>query len=95
MDLNDFENIQPFVRMVKIKKSLKLEGGWEDLDHVMIYIAHGSAVYNIADSSYLLETGQLILIPPYLYHDLARQGDENLVQYILHFDLFTSPASIS
>lgn len=91
MDICDFENIQPFVRMVKIKKSLKLKGSWEDLDHVMIYIAHGTAVYSMGDCSYSLDSGQLVLIPPYLYHSLNKQGEENLVQYILHFDLFTTP----
>lgn len=91
MNICDFENIQPFVRMVKIKKSLHLQGDWEDLDHVMIYIAHGSVVYGVSGHSYLLNTGDIILLPPLMHHCLFNQSQDNLVQYILHFDFFTNP----
>lgn len=91
MNICDFENIQPFVRMVKIKKSLHLQGDWEDLDYVMIYIAHGSVVYGVSGHSYLLNTGDIILFPPLMHHCLFNQSQDNLVQYILHFDFFTNP----
>ncbi len=91
MNIHDFENIQPFIRMVKIKKSLQLQGDWKDLDHVMIYIAHGSVVYGVLNHSYHLNTGDFILLPPLTPHRLYGQSNDNLVQYILHFDLFTDP----
>lgn len=91
MNINDFESIHPFVRMVKIKKSLYLQGEWEDLDHVLIYIAGGSVIYRISDHFYQLNTGDVILIPPYLCHYLFSQDSNRLVQYIFHFDLFTDP----
>ena len=88
MNISDFETIEPFVRMVKIKKSLNLKGAWEDLDHVLIYIANGSVIYNVAGTSYPLHYGDLILIPPYLCHTLEKSSDDQLIQYILHFDFY-------
>ena len=92
MNISDFEAIEPYVRMVKIKKSLNLKGAWVDLDHVLIYIANGFVVYNVAGTSYPLHYGDLILIPPYLLHTIERNSDDQLIQYILHFDFYTDAA---
>lgn len=57
----------------------------------MIYIAHGSAIYGVSNRTYRLNAGDLILLPPLIPHRLYSQSNDNLVQYILHFDLFTDP----
>ena len=88
MSIQDFANLQPFVRMVKIKRSVRLEGSWEDLDHVFIYNAKGSADWVISGKRWHLPEGSCLLIPPYLSHLIVKIGNEELVQYVLHVDLF-------
>jgi len=87
----DLENIQPFVRMVKIKKAVHLEGAWEDLDNVLIYIAQGSIDYIMEGTRYHLEAGNFVLIPPYTYHIAVKSNVDALVQHIVHFDFYTDP----
>ena len=88
MSIQDFANLQPFVRMVKIKRSVRLEGSWEDLDHVFIYNAKGNADWVISGKRWHLPEGSCLLIPPYLSHLIVKIGNEELVQYVLHVDLF-------
>ena len=88
MSIQDFANLQPFVRMVKIKRSVRLEGSWEDLDHVFIYNAKGGADWVISGKRWHLPEGSCLLIPPYLSHLIVKIGNEELVQYVLHVDLF-------
>ena len=59
MNISDFSTIEPYVRMVKIKKSFcRLKGTLRnDLDHVLIYIANGSVAYNIEGYRILLVDG--------------------------------------
>lgn len=83
-----FNDIQPFVRMVKIKKAVHLKGVWEDFDHVLIYNMQGSLDWVIAGNRYHLEPNDLILIPPYMHHYANKTDDDELVQYIIHFDLY-------
>ena len=79
MSIQDFANLQPFVRMVKIKRSVRLEGSWEDLDHVFIYNAKGSADRVISGKRWHLPEGSCLLIPPYLSHLIVKIGNEELV----------------
>jgi len=92
MNISDFSTIEPYVRMVKIKKSFTLKGTWNDLDHVLIYIANGSVAYNIEGISYPLVDGDALLIPPYMKHTLVHAGNEELIQYIVHFDFYRDDA---
>ena len=91
MDMNMLETIQPFVRMVKIRKHKTLSGDFSDIDHILIYISEGSTVYSINGYSYALEPGSILLIPPYLRHSVFTMNNENVIQYIVHFDFFTDP----
>ena len=88
MDICDLNSIRPYVRMVKIKKAIHLDGSWEDFDHVFIYNAQGCLDWLIAGNRYHLEEGSFILIPPYLHHLAIKENQEELVQYILHFDFY-------
>ncbi|MDC7291642.1 AraC family transcriptional regulator [Blautia schinkii] len=88
MDLSRYEDIAPFVRMVKIKKSVSLSKTWEDIDHVLIYIAHGHGDYFIKGQRYSMKTGDLIIMPPYFSHFLMTRDEKMLTQYVVHFDLF-------
>ena len=91
MKIQDLADIQPFVRMVKIKKAVHLEGAWEDLDHVLIYIVQGSVDYILEGNRYHLETGDYLLIPPYMYHLAVKSNVDPLVQHIVHFDFYSDP----
>lgn len=88
MNIIDFSDVQPYVRMVKIKKAVHLEGVWEDFDYVLIYNMLGSLDWVIAGNRYHLEQNGLILIPPYMHHHAIKTTDKELVQYIVHFDLY-------
>ena len=94
MNTREIENIQPFVRMVKIKKAVHLEGAWEDLDQLMIYVAKGSLDYIMEGTRYHLEEGDFIIIPPYMYHIAAKSNTDPLVQYIVHFDFYDDPERV-
>lgn len=91
MRLEEFDSIQPFVRMVKIKKSCELQGDWTDIDHVLIYIAAGESNYLLGHSSYRLSPGSFLLIPPYVPHRMISSSDSMLVQYVVHFDFYSDP----
>lgn len=88
----DLDSIRPYVRMVKIKKAIHLDGGWEDFDHVFIYNAKGTLDWLIAGHRYHLDEGSFILIPPYMHHLAIKENQEELVQYILHFDFYEDSA---
>lgn len=80
--------ISPFVRMVKIHKSLSLAGEWKDYDHVYTYIEQGEAEFFLEGISYYVKEGDIILMPPFLTHIIRSTSFVPLIQYIVHFDLF-------
>lgn len=88
MKISDFSGIHPFVRTIKIKKSIQLTGRWEDIEHILVYIAHGSVLYGIGQELYPLQCGDMLLIPPYEVHHIYNQGEDELIQYIFHFDFY-------
>lgn len=60
MNLEEFESIQPFVRMVKIKKSTELQGVWTDIDNLLIYTAAGESDYLLNGMRYHSSPGGFI-----------------------------------
>lgn len=82
------DRISPFVREVKILKTVSLVGEWIDFDHVLTYIDQGSAEFILNGQKYLVQTGDLVLMPPLLSHIVRSVSAEPLIQYIVHFDLF-------
>lgn len=85
---NQLNNIDPYVRMMRLKKTVDLTGKWRDIDHVYTYIAAGSADFVVDGIRYSLKSGNAIIIPPYKTHLIVSNGKEPLVQYIMHFDFF-------
>lgn len=84
----DFETINPYVRMVRLKREALMTGIWCDIDNVFTYIAGGKADFIINGIHYSLRAGNAIIIPPYTAHMIVARGTETLVQYIIHFDYF-------
>lgn len=82
------DSISPFVREVKILKTASLVGEWIDFDHVLTYVDQGSAEFILNGQKYLVQTGDLVLMPPLLSHIVRSVSAEPLIQYIVHFDLF-------
>lgn len=87
-EIPGFETINPYVRMVRLKKEALMTGIWCDIDNVFTYIAAGKADFIINGIHYSLRAGNAIIIPPYLAHMIVSKGTETLVQYIIHFDYF-------
>lgn len=85
------ETIDPYVRMMRLKKASMMSGKWKDIDHVFTYIASGSADFIVEGNKYILSAGSVIIIPPYMTHIILSHGKEPLVQYIMHFDFYEDP----
>lgn len=94
VDWKKLDKIDPYVRMMRLKKAAALTGKWRDFDNVYTYIAAGSGDFIVDGIRYSLHTGNAIIIPPYKTHLIISNGDEPLVQYIMHFDYFEKPERI-
>lgn len=88
IEMSRFEKINPYVRMMRIKKASSVAGKWRDIDNVFTYIAAGSADFILDGVHYSLQTGNAIIIPPYMTHVIISNGPDPLVQYIMHFDFY-------
>ena len=95
MEPDIFSNINPYVRMMRLKKTSGMSGKWRDFDNLFTYIAGGSSDFIVDGVRYSLKTGNIILIPPCKTHLIVPHGDNTLVQYIMHFDFFSSPDRIA
>lgn len=91
MDFSLLQEIDPYVRMMRLKKDSMMSGKWKDIDCVFTYIASGSADFIVEGNKYILGAGSVIIIPPYMTHIILSHGKEPLVQYIMHFDFFEEP----
>ena len=83
-----FNEISPFVRMVKIQKTLHLSGEWVDYDNVFTFIADGQADFVIDGIKYHIGEGDAILMHPFQTHLIYAKSSLPLVQYTYHFDFF-------
>lgn len=88
MDFSQIETIDPYVRMMRLKKASMMSGKWKDIDYVFTYIASGSADFIVEGNKYILGAGSVIIMPPYMTHIILSHGKEPLVQYIMHFDFY-------
>ena len=88
LNIDEYEKMNPYVRMMRLKRTASLSGKWRDIDHVFTYIASGQGDFIIDGNHYTLKTGDVIIIPPLKTHIIISQGSEPLVQYIMHFDFF-------
>ena len=93
VDFSLVDKINPYVRMMRLKRSAAMSGKWKDIDNVFTYVAAGSADFIVEGVKYSLKSGDLIIIPPYKTHVVISQGKDSLVQYIMHFDY--SPHTLS
>ncbi len=91
MDFSLLQKIDPYVRMMRLKKDSMMSGKWKDIDYVFTYIASGSADFIVEGNKYILGAGSVIIIPPYMTHIILSHGKEPLVQYIMHFDFYEEP----
>lgn len=87
-DFSLTNTINPYVRMMRLKRSTTMSGKWKDIDNVFTYIASGKADFIVEGVKYSLMAGDVIIMPPYKTHVIVSQGEESLVQYIMHFDFY-------
>lgn len=92
IDFSLVDKINPYVRMMRLKRSAAMSGKWKDIDNVFTYVAAGSADFIVEGVKYTLKSGDLIIIPPYKTHVVISQGKDSLVQYIMHFDYYEEKA---
>ena len=84
----EIRDIDPYIRMMRVKKTYGLTGKWRDLDHVFTYLVSGSADFIIGGVSHTLTAGDVILFPPLLTHMIIQRDQQLLTQYIFHFDFY-------
>lgn len=94
VEISKFERMNPYIRMMRLKRTASLSGKWQDIDHVFTYIASGTGDFIIDGNRYSLGEGNVIVLPPYKTHIIISQGEEPLVQYIIHFDFFETPERV-
>lgn len=82
------EHIDPYVRWVKIDKSVSLTGKWIDYDNVFTFIASGSATFILNGESYTVLEGDVVICPPGLRHIITSDKSKPFTEFIFHFDLF-------
>lgn len=92
LELRAFDQICPFVRMMRIKHDLSIAGKWQDIDHVFTLITSGAADFIVDGARYRLGRGDVILIPPFHTHVIVSESGCALTQNIMHFDFFEDPA---
>ena len=88
MTYEEIRDIDPYIRMMRVKKTYGLTGKWRDLDHVFTYLVSGSADFIIGGVSHTLTAGDVILFPPLLTHMIIQRDQQLLTQYIFHFDFY-------
>ncbi len=88
MDILELERGYPIVNMMRIKRAVGMSGKWQDEEYVFTYIAGGSAEFVVKGRKYILNPGDMIVLPPHSPHVIVSQGTEPLIQYIFHFQFY-------
>lgn len=90
MEVNDsvLDSISPFVRFGgEFRDGPDLAMGSRFLyDHLLEYVAEGRVEYTIDGSSYKLEPGHVVLIPPRSVHTIRARSSAIVVRQSIHFD---------
>ncbi len=94
MNIEMLENSILSVPMMRIKRAIGMSGKWIDQEHVFTYIASGKAEFIVRGRQFILEQGDLIVMPPYSPHVIVAQGKEQLVQYIFHFNCISPSGEV-
>ena len=56
LNIDEYEKMNPYVRMMRLKRTASLSGKWRDIDHVFTYIASGQGDFIIDGNHYTLKT---------------------------------------
>lgn len=80
--------ISPFVRYVRINLSRDRSEAFIDPEYVFTYIFSGQGKINLEGDEYNICPGDIVLMPPYMLHILIPSPSTELLQYVIHFDLF-------
>jgi len=78
----------PIIRRVGVNSGSGISGTFMDEEFVFHYIAAGRWSFRMDDRIYDVAPGNLILLPPFMLHLVHPVGKGNLVQYVIHFELF-------
>jgi len=78
----------PVIKRVGVNSGSGISGTFLDEEFVFHYIAGGRWNFRMANHMYQVMPGNLILLPPFMLHVVRPVGRGNLVQYVIHFELF-------
>ena len=86
----NINKISPYVKNVKIHISETKSQSFIDTEYVFTYIFSGHGRIVLEGREYSVKTGDIVFMPPYMLHIIIPAEKTELIQYIIHFDLFTS-----
>ena len=90
--IDGLNQIDPYVRWVKIQKSKSLDGNFVDFDNVFTFISSGIATFVLDGHQYTVKEGDVVMIPPGVRHIITSDMQRTFSEYIFHFDLYTESA---
>lgn len=84
----DIQTFCPYVRFVRMNRDRGVSRAYIDPDYVFTYIREGGGRFLLEGRGYDVRRGDIILMPPYMLHIIKASANMEIVQYVIHFDLF-------
>jgi AraC-like DNA-binding protein len=82
------DHINPNVRNVRLNTSPTSARSFIDPEYVFTYIKQGQGIYVIEGVEYQISAGDMILMAPYMLHITRSLPGQEMIQCVVHFDLF-------
>ncbi len=85
-----FEHISPYLRHIRVNRGTTVASSYIDPEYVFTYIKAGRGIYVVEGVEYAVQTGDMVLMAPYMLHITKSEPGELLQECVMHFDLFFS-----
>ena len=90
---NTILSIAPVLRHVRYNYIKALACSYIDPEYVFCFVKAGKGRYVIDSKEYLVEAGDMVLLPPYKQHIVCSSPGETMEECVIHFDLFCGKAA--
>lgn len=81
-------DITPNVRHVRMNTSPTAARSFIDPEYVFTYIKEGQGIFVIEGVEYQIAAGDMLLMAPYMLHITKSHPGREMIQCVVHFDLF-------
>ena len=86
------DSIAPFVRHVRLHHVSATVRSFIDPEYVFIYIKAGKGIYVVEGREYVIQAGDMVLMAPYMLHIVRSEPGQEMIECVIHFDLFYDPS---